>query len=327
MTSAGVSRWTDNQIGSMDDARARVHNSPYDNFLITGILAKIYLALSAEADLREKISSILEIDYEDALTEFEKAPFKHEPISWEHTYSTSKSTYLATMIWTAALLYQITDKVDYQLFVEQKLEDLLDCQENEGISLFDGSLLKGMFYRDEEKKVFQHFNHQAREHLYAYALAEAQKIVTDKSLSVKLLAAISNYGDYLKYLMNFTAPYPMIASGIYEKNEWQDKESFDKQHLLVGPEAKIEFQEQLVAGEQIAENYYIKRFPVWFSFRGNNAIVLSMAESAAILGKILADKSLTEIAYQQMEWLIGKNPFGQSMMFGEGHQFPEMYTV
>ncbi len=79
------------------------------------------------------------------------------------------------MIWTAALLYQITDKVDYQLFVEQKLEDLLDCQENEGISLFDGSLLKGMFYRDEEKKVFQHFNHQAREHLYAYALAEAQK--------------------------------------------------------------------------------------------------------------------------------------------------------
>lgn len=327
VTSAGVSRWTDNQIGSMDDARARVHNSPYDNFLITGILAKIYLALSAEADLREKIASILEIDYEDALTEFEKDPFKHEPISWEHTYSTSKSTYLATMIWTAALLYQITDKVDYQLFAEQKLVELLDCQENEGISLFDGSLLKGMFYRDEEKKVFQHFNHQAREHLYAYALAEAQKIVTDKSLSVKLLAAISNYGDYLKYLMNFTAPYPMIASGIYEKNEWQDKESFDKQHLLVGPEAKIEFQEQLVAGEQIAENYYIKRFPVWFSFRGNNAIVLSMAESAAILGKILADKSLTEIAYQQMEWLIGKNPFGQSMMFGEGHQFSEMYTI
>ncbi len=48
-----------------------------------------------------------------------------------------------------------------------------------------------------------------------------------------------------------------ILGGIYEKNEWQDKESFDKQHLLVGPEAKIEFQEQLVAGEQIAENYYI----------------------------------------------------------------------
>ncbi|XOW20118.1 hypothetical protein QK908_08190 [Lactococcus cremoris] len=115
LTSAGVSRWTDNQIGSMDDAKARVHNSPYDNFLITGILAKIYLSLPTESDLREKIASILEIDYEDALTEFKKAPFVHEPISWEHTYSTSKSTYLATMIWTAALLYQITDKVDYQL--------------------------------------------------------------------------------------------------------------------------------------------------------------------------------------------------------------------
>ncbi|BDE09511.1 hypothetical protein Llc71_12060 [Lactococcus cremoris] len=52
-----------------------------------------------------------------------------------------------------------------------------------------------------------------------------------------------------------------------------------------------------------------------------------MGESAALFGKLLGDKSLTEIAYQQLEWLIGKNPFGQSMMFGEGHQFPEMYTV
>lgn len=327
LTSAGVSRWTDNQIGSMDDAKARVHNSPYDNFLITGILAKIYLSLPEESDLREKIVSILEIDYEDALTEFKKAPFVHEPISWEHTYSTSKSTYLATMIWTAALLYQITDKVDYQLLVEQKLVELLACQETDGISLFDGTLLKGMFYRDEKKKVFQHFNHQAREHLYAYAMTEAQKIITDEELKVKLSTSVSNYGAYLKYLMNFTAPYPMIASGIYEKNEWEDKESFDKQHLLVGPEAKIEFQEQLVAGEQIAGNYYIKRFPVWFSFRGNSAVLLSMGESAALLGKLLGDKSLTEIAYQQLEWLIGKNPFGQSMMFGEGHQFPEMYTV
>ena len=192
----------------MDDAKARVHNSPYDNFLITGILAKIYLSLPTESDLREKIASILEIDYEDALTEFKKAPFVHEPISWEHTYSTSKSTYLATMIWTAALLYQITDKVDYQLLVEQKLVELLACQETDGISLFDGTLLKGMFYRDEKKKVFQHFNHQAREHLYAYAMTEAQKIITDKELKVKLSTSVSNYGAYLKYLMNFTAPYP-----------------------------------------------------------------------------------------------------------------------
>ncbi|XOW20119.1 hypothetical protein QK908_08195 [Lactococcus cremoris] len=74
-----------------------------------------------------------------------------------------------------------------------------------------------MFYRDEKKKVFQHFNHQAREHLYAYAMTEAQKIITDKELKVKLSTSVSNYGAYLKYLMNFTAPYPMIASGIYEK--------------------------------------------------------------------------------------------------------------
>lgn len=83
------------------------------------------------------------------------------------------------MIWTAALLYQITDKVDYQLFVEQKLEDLLDCQENEGISLFDGSLLKGMFYRDEEKKKFFNISIIRQENIFMLMLWQKHKKNSD----------------------------------------------------------------------------------------------------------------------------------------------------
>ncbi|GAB2028056.1 glycoside hydrolase family 9 protein [Lactovum odontotermitis] len=326
-TSAGVSRWTDNQIGSMDDAAARVHNSPYDNFLITGILAKIRLSLPPTHELCEKIGSIIEEDYQDAQEGFDKAPFVHEPIFWEHTYSTSKSLYLATMIWTSALMYQLTDKPYYRENVEKRLAELLACQETEGIQLSDGTTLRGMFYRDESRKIFQHFNHQAREHLYAYALEEARKVVQDEQLAEQLKAAAVNYADYLKYLMQFTAPYPMIASGIYREDEWQDTASFHKQHLLIGEEANAAFQEQLSRGIKIADHHFIKRFPVWFSFRGNNAVVLSMGESAAVLGRLLQDKALQEIAFQQLEWVLGKNPFAQSMMFGEGHNYPQMYTA
>jgi hypothetical protein len=327
VTSAGVSRWTDNQIGNMDDAKARVHNSPYDNFLITGILAKIRLSLPAGHDWAEKLDSILETDYQDAQSGFEKAPFVHEPIFWEHTYSTSKSLYLATMVWTSSLLYQVTGKGSYRLEAEQRLKELLLCQESQGIPLDDGSLLKGMFYRDESRKVFQHFNHQAREHLYAYAFEEAQKTIEDVRLSEQLKTAAADYGSYLKYLMKFASPYPMISSGIYHEDEWKDSVSFHKQHLLIAEEANDAYQEQLLQGVQIADEYFIKRFPVWFSFRGNNAVLLSMGESAAVLGRLLQDKELTGIAYQQIEWMLGKNPFAQSMMYGEGYNYPEMYSA
>ncbi|MDH6363352.1 hypothetical protein M2139_000228 [Enterococcus sp. PF1-24] len=327
LTSAGSSRWTDNQLGNMDDIKARIHNSPYDNFLITGTLAKILITLPSDSDLIEKIQSILEVDFNDAYAGFEKQPFIHEPIFWEHTYSTSKSTYLATLVWTSALLYQITKKADYLEKMQAWLKDLLACQEKQGIELFDGQVLRGMFYRDEQQQVFQHFNHQAREHLFAYALAEAKKVVKDAALANQLTEAITIYGEYLEFLVVDTAPYPMIASGIYHQDEWQDEASFNKQHLLVSEEAYESYQKQLLQGKQIAEKYYIKRFPVWFSFRGNNGILLSMGESAAIIGQLLNNQKLLNIGFGQMQWMIGQNPFSQSMMYGEGQNYPQMYTV
>ena len=327
VTSAGITRWTDNQIGSMDDAKARVHNSPYDNFLITGILAKIALLLPAEHHLQEALQSILTIDYHDAYAGFEKAPFVHEPIFWEHTYSTSKSLYLATMVWTNSLLYQVTQEESYRKQLLTLLPQLIACQENQGIALFDGRLLKGMFYRDESHKVFQHFNHQAREHLYAWAFAESLAVLDAGELRDELLRATKNYGAYLSYLMEHTAPYPMIASGIYRHDEWQDTISFAKQHLLTGEEAPEDYQKQLAAGIEVAPGYYVKRFPVWFSFRGNNAILLSMGESAAVLGDLLQDETLREIGFSQMQWILGKNPFAQSLMYGEGNNYPQQYSV
>lgn len=325
-TSAGVTRWTNNQLGDMDDVVARVHNSPYDNFLIVGCLAKILVTLPKEHELHSVLSSILEEDYQDAKIGFEQAPFHHEPIFWEHTYNTSKSLYLATLIWTNSLMYQATGKSFFIIETEKLLPKLLMCQEQTGISLDDGTLLQGFFYRDEQKKIIQHFNHQAREHLYAYAFSEAIKVV-NKNLQSEIRIAARHYGDYLTYLASATAPYPMIASGIYKMSEKDDDASFHRQHLLVDEKARVEFKEQLLAGQKIAPGLYLKKFPVWFSFRGNNAVLLSMGESATIIGNLLTDDKLKNIGFKQLQWLIGKNPFGQSMMYGEGYNYPQMYTV
>lgn len=327
VTSAGITRWTDNRIGNMDDAVPRIHNSPYDNFLITGLLAKIIKSLPEDYAMRAQLLQVVKDDYSYALAGYEKTGFKHEPIFWEHTYSTSKSLFLATMSWTAALMYQLTEEAGYQAQMTGWFDALLTCQEQTGLELSDGTMLKGMFYRDETHKVFQHFNHQAREHLYALAFEEVLTAAPEHQKAESWLEHARDYGDYLDYLGQFTDPYPMYASGIYREDEWEEKESFYKQHLLVDDEAEASYQEQLKQGVKVGEGLYIKRFPVWFSFRGNNGILLSMGKSAAVMGRLLDRQTLLDKAHQQLQWMVGKNPFGQSMIYGEGYNYPQQYSV
>ena len=326
-TSAGITIWSNNLIGDMDDTICRVHNNAYENFFLSGITAKIAMSMDKQNRLKKKAETIAIADYQFALDKFKVDGFKHEPIFWEHTYSTSKSLYLATLSWASSMLYQLTDEDLYKNNAHKYMMQLLDCQESDGIALDDGTLLKGFFYRDETHRVIQHFNHQAREHLYAMAMdaiIETQKDDADYEL---WLQRMKDYGDYLLYLTKYTYPYPMISSGVYKEDENLDDESFHKQHLLVGPEAKDDYLKQLALGHQIAPKLYLKKFPVWFSFKGNNAILLSTGKSASIIGKRFKNQKLIELAEGQLQWMIGMNPFGQSLVYGQGHNYAQQYSV
>lgn len=326
-TIAGVTRWSDCLIGNKDDTVCRVHNNAYENFYLAGIEASMACVMGKNDRLYPRTREIAEEDFQFALIEFEKHGFKHDPIFWEHTYNMSKSLFLATMVWSGCQLYRLTYSDIYQEYVKKWVKDLLECQEIDGIPLYDQTLLKGFFYRDEKHQVIQHFNHQSREHLYICALiAVLECHVDDKNKDI-YENRLKLYGDYLVYLSKYTQPYPMLSSGVYLHDEYQDDESFQRQHLLIGDEAKENYVKQLYQGEHISQNLYLKRFPVWFSFRGNNAILLSQAKAASLIGKYFHDQKLMEIAEGQLQWLIGFNPFGQSLMYGEGHHYASQYSV
>ncbi|MGX7417273.1 glycoside hydrolase family 9 protein [Carnobacterium gallinarum] len=326
-TSVGITIWSDGLIGNMDDMIARVHNNAYENYLCSGIEAKIALLLPNENRLKSQAIAVAVADYRFAEEEFATVGFVHEPVFWEHTYSTSKSLFLATMSWSSSLLFKLTGEEYYAEKARNYMDEMLECQENKGLQLHNGELLKGFFYRDEGHQVVQHFNHQAREHLYSDALVTLAKTQSEHPDYQKWQQSIREYGDYLIYLMDFTAPYPMIASGVYLKDEALELESFHKQHLLVGDEAQEDYLKQLEQGEEVGVNLYVKRFPVWFSFRGNNAILLSMGKVAATLGAYLSDEDLLTIAENQLQWVVGKNPFNQSLMYGEGYRYAQQYSV
>ena len=186
---------------------------------------------------------------------------------------------------------------------------------------------RGFFYRDKSRKSIVHYIHQSREQVYMQAmvmLCETQKEHPDYP---KWVNSIQLYGEYLKGMMKYTHPYGMIPSGVYHAEEYKDTTNFYALHLFPPANAKELYTEQIKRGVQLDKEHYMKRFPVWFNiFNGNTAIHLSNGKSAAICGNFLKDKELLNIGLEQLYWTVGKNPFGQSLIYGEGHNYPQLNT-
>ena len=322
-SSAGLVIWTDGLIGNMDDMKARVHDSPFDNFLFAAYEAYAAMSLTKDPALSEKLKKTAIEDFDFALMKWREKGYDHFPIFWEHSYSTSESQFMATASWAASQLYKLTGQDKYAGYAVDFMEDVLLAQRKEPLG--DANGLKGFFYRDKSQKVVVHANHQSREQIYAQALialAQGQPQHPNKS---RWQQALQDYGDYLQQIMQYTAPYGMVPAGVYHIDEAQDSLSFQRQHLFAGAKAKDDYLEQLKKGVKLDQAYYLKRFPVWFSFRGNAAVHLSQGKAAAILGKYLKNEKLVQIGREQLYWIVGKNPFGQSLIYGEGNNFAQQY--
>lgn len=77
----------------------------------------------------------------------------------------------------------------------------------------------------------------------------------------------------------------------------------------------------------MGDGWYLRAFPVWFARRGNYGVLLSQAKALSAAGRLLQDSAATSLARAQLHWVVGRNPFAQSTMFGEGHDWHQQYSV
>lgn len=323
-SSVGLLIWQDGIFGTKDDiSSVRVQNLAFDNFLYAGYEA--YAAMTIERDpmLQEHLIKVAKEDFSFAMEKFKKDGYGGFLHFYEHSYNTSQSQYMATISWSASMLYKLTGDEYYSKTAAEYILYTLDCQRKAPLN--DRNQTKGFFYRDKSKLSIVHYNHQSREQVYMQAMALLCETQPQHPDYAKWEESIKLYGDYLKSLMHYTAPYGMIPSGVYHVDEYKDTEGFNSLHLFPPSNAKELYSEQVKKGIKLDKEHYIKRFPVWFSiFNGNTAIHLSTGKSAAICGNFLNDKELLNIGIEQLYWVVGKNPFGQSLIYGEGHNFPQM---
>jgi len=321
-SSIGLLHWTDSQRGTSDDIfSVRKQHNAFDNYLYAAYEAYAVRALGEKHEYADTLRKMALDDFEYAQQKFKTDGIDDFSIAMEHTYATSASLFHAARCWSATLLYRLTGAKRYAKVARSSARYVLSCQEQRG----NRPELNGFFYCDTTRRAIVHAIHQSRLELFARALTalcQTQRQASDYQCWVK---ALRLYASYLKSMAPYTAPYDMAAGGTYLNDEYKDSVGFSKLHLWAPANADSLFRMQLLGGVRLSERHYVKRFPAWFSiFNGNEAIILSLGKAATLCGQFLHDRKLMDIGLGQLYWTVGKNPFCQSLIYGEGWRYPSM---
>jgi hypothetical protein len=174
----------------------------------------------------------------------------------------------------------------------------------------------GFFYTSPQKEHILHYCHHGREHSPIIALTQLCEIQPDHPEWMKWYSTVALHSQYLKNMAKYTEPFSVIPASIYSDQEF-----------VLAPESRREsYKEQVLNGIPLGSGHYLKLFPVWMDYRGHFGTILPQAKALACAGNLRGDLGATQLAQHQLEWVIGRNPFSQSTMWGEGYDFPPLYT-
>jgi hypothetical protein len=293
-TWATMDFWTDGILGTVDDVTAPAGNPPFENFL----------AASAEALAARTLKESNPIRAAYALRAAED--------DWRFAVERTRNPNLelaAAALQGSLDLYEATGKQSYADRAYDFARVVLSCQQ-QNAPPWDIPLT-GFFYADAKKDRILHYSHRGHEQAPVVGLIRLCRLFRDHPDRAKWQAAIRLYADYYKSIARYTAPYCMLPASIYH----------------VGESSRATFREQVENGIKLGDGYYLRLFPVWFDFRGNHGTVLSQTKGLAAAARLLNDPDLLGLCRQQVEWVLGRNPFCQSTMYGAGHDYAPQYTA
>lgn len=131
---------------------------------------------------------------------------------------------------------------------------------------------------------------------------------------------------YLKAAAVVDEPYAVLPAAVYRESEarlipeaknWTPLRAADRDAYV----------QEVRRGIPLGGENYLRRFPVWFDFRGNSSVLLSEAKALSAAAQLRGDLEAEDLSQKQAQWLVGRNPFGASVMYGEGYDWTPLYSV
>ena len=220
-------------------------------------------------------------------------------------------------------LYQLTHEQEYLDNAVHYANVIMDCQQLERRT--DWSIpLHGFFYESRDKKRPLEFFHRSNEELMIQALFMLLKNAPEHPDSPRWMASCKAYADYIRDISKTIEPYEILPAAVYQLNN-ADFGGIYHEGNPVGLPSMEEFNAQVKNGIHLGNDFYLRRFPVAYQFRGFHAVLMGKAKAAFLLSELLNDKELKDIATRQLEYIVGYNPFAMSTIYGEGYDYPNLY--
>jgi len=305
--------WTDNITGTKDDMESKASNNPANN-----LIAASYCALAVPF-YEDNDPVFARWCKNSAIEDFKFATEQLNPST-----STSNEVELYAQATVSAMhLYRLTREPSYLDRAARYAQIVMECQQVERRR--DWSLpLHGFFYETREKERILEFFHRSNEELMVKGLSMLLQEAPEHSQASAWKKSCLAYADYLHDISKMIGPYGILPAAVYELNN-ADFSGIYHEGERVGLPSMEEYNAQVKNGIPLSEEFYLRRFPVAYQFRGFHAVLMGKAKAAFILSDLFDDPELKNIATRQLEYIVGYNPFAMSTIYGDGYDYPLLY--
>ncbi len=309
--------WSNNIIGDADDRLVEAKNNPNANYIAAAAAAIGYRVMKdRDPALAARSLAVAEDDWRHAIVGVEGPSTWHTP-----AFAASRMELAAIGITASLELHRATGG---QQYVDKALElgrVIVESQQRQHVGT--AFPLAGFFYTGPDRDTLFHQFHRAADQAPIVALSQLVEALPDHPDWMRWYSTIARYAEYQKQTAQITEPYGVLPAYVYRL---ADSVTVADSGSRYGA-TRAAYAAQVRAGTPIGEGWYLRTFPVWFARRGNYGVLLSQAKALSAASRLRGDSTGLELAQRQAQWVVGRNPFAQSTLYGEGYDWAQQYSV
>ncbi len=285
---------TDNEVNTFDDVKGNVGRDARSLFLACSAEAKMSVLLKT-CDPKLSLAALQTAiaDYSTAIGEIHREEVEVN----------------AAGVLAALALYKGTGEQNYASDAFSMGDVILASQQIE-MTQWNPPMV-GFFYSNPTRQRLLSYNHVGQEQSPVMALCELYGHFPAHTSAMRWYGAVVLHSEFLRSISRASAPYEVLPAGLYDLEDSNDAGQ----------------KEQIQNGIKLTPRFYLRRFPVSGAFRGHFGVLLSQTRALSQAAQLRNDLNLFHLAEKQLEWVLGANPFAQSMMYGEGHRYAPLYSA
>ncbi|HNZ50690.1 MAG TPA: glycoside hydrolase family 9 protein, partial [Bacilli bacterium] len=319
--------WTSNQIKSADLLKMETpttiknvaENGPFENFLASAALSACAKMFQKRDDIfAHYCLRIAKADFAFGVEGLKKGLFTRR---WGRGPLAQVS---GALVLAASQLYELTKDEKYLDVAVLSAQEVMDCQE---VNLPNWQKpLRGFFYEDSDHKHYLSYEHRGHEQSPITGIIKLMAVAPHHPQFSKWKQTVTLYQEYIEKTKDFILPYGLLPAHIYEKDKINlDRFTLPNRDLLDSYLRQLH--EQIETGIALDDEVFLRRFPIAIQRRGFHATLLSKTKAVSAISQSLNSARMRQVAINQVEWILGKNPFATSTMYGEGYNYHPLYVA